>query len=248
MKLNRQRTFNRPSTVKPAVDYGWFYSENDRPILRAKRGSVFSQHAVPSRVPHLLRLHDPSAISRLVISIVVNAINGVFWAWSLSHIGEKVSERQPAVANGYSTTTVSCKLWPSLSCASSHDPFPNAILAGLIHAVLCMLLTTSFAIEASAASRPFRKKAGLENEARGAAFAKTMPFRRHTRLVSRYDGESSEYASYEVPGFRSPSSAARIGVSHEKALSQEGHLWLEPHGVSRTAAVRLLYLIQSERI
>jgi len=70
---------------------------NDFPIKRHKLGI--------SLVGMLLSVGCPSAISGLIISVVINSING-FSCWSLSHIGEKLFKNQPLIANRYPSSAI----------------------------------------------------------------------------------------------------------------------------------------------
>lgn len=47
----------------------------------------------------LLELCSPSTISRFVIAVIVDPINGMLPCWALAHVGEKVREFIPSFAN-----------------------------------------------------------------------------------------------------------------------------------------------------
>lgn len=62
-----------------------------------------------SSISALLAMRSPSAIPRLVIAVVVDSVKRVIARWSVSHIGNEVSEPikfYPSVANIYSTSTI----------------------------------------------------------------------------------------------------------------------------------------------
>lgn len=51
---------------------------------------------------------NPSAIFRAIVSIIINALNGVFFAWRNTHISQEILKRLvPAVTYFYSATAVS---------------------------------------------------------------------------------------------------------------------------------------------
>lgn len=61
------------------------------PFDERLRASVVCNHTICSLVSVLLTLSCPSAIARLIVSVVVGkAGDGMFTAWAWSHIGKKV--------------------------------------------------------------------------------------------------------------------------------------------------------------
>lgn len=91
-------------------------------------------------IAYLLRWRGPSAVSRLVAFVIVDAIKRHSLR-RMSHIGEEVFEGQPAVANSDS------------SSAPIREPFMFRVMASLLHC-----------IPATINRRIFRSKAVLEIE------------------------------------------------------------------------------------
>jgi hypothetical protein len=77
----------------------------DRHGLTVVRG----KYVCPT-IAGLFRARSPSAVARLVVTIVVNAIDGVLDARSGSHVGKEVLKGVPSLTDRDASTTV---VWPS---------------------------------------------------------------------------------------------------------------------------------------
>lgn len=80
-------------------------------------------------IGNLLRSRCPSAISRLVVAVVVLALDGVGFARTLAHVGEKRLEAlPPAFANRDPATTVPVEPFVLRVCAPSDHGAPTIVL------------------------------------------------------------------------------------------------------------------------
>ena len=77
-------------------------------------------------VVRLLFSGRPTAIRRLIISVVVLSVDGVSFG-PRSHVGEEIQEHSPSLANGYSPTSVSgivAGIWVQAAFSHRH---PNLV-------------------------------------------------------------------------------------------------------------------------
>lgn len=97
----------------------------------------------------------PSAISRLIISIIIFSVNTVKFAWSWPHVSNEVFKSSPSLAN-LNASAMMAMVFRMVSCTSYKHSSPYFILSGLAHAVsslcyrvscrklFCSLATTGF--------------------------------------------------------------------------------------------------------
>lgn len=88
-----------------------------------------------SRVLKLLFACGPSAIVGAVVSIAVDAVNGIFLAWPLAHVRKEVFKSSPSVANLNSSTAVKVEVYLARICAALDHAAP--------YLILCRCLTTT---------------------------------------------------------------------------------------------------------
>ena len=116
---------DRPSVREPFPDRLVFHSETFAQFSKAGSDSTESHNLVGSSVPHLFFVRNPTAVARLVISVVVDAVN--LFAWRLLfHVLQKVFKDLPSFAHFYSTSSVSSKAFDVWIRASGFHCSPNA--------------------------------------------------------------------------------------------------------------------------
>lgn len=74
----------------------------------------------------LLALCRPFAIAWFVISVIVDALNGVL-RWALSHIGNKAFKGQPSIANGNPASAVILPRYVRWIVAPAENSSPNIV-------------------------------------------------------------------------------------------------------------------------
>lgn len=86
-------------------------------IHHAERFSLVGKLMIASAIVRLLIRGGPSAIFRIIISIVVDAVKGVTSSWLVPHVlhkalksGHSILSRYPSAANGYSPSSIISKL------------------------------------------------------------------------------------------------------------------------------------------
>lgn len=102
------------------------------PVRDAHRLPVVCKQVSSGGISRLLRLRSPTAISRLVVSFVVNSVNCVQWAWLSPHvIQEMLKRRAPAVANRNAPPTVAFVFMCVWVGASLYHRVPSRIFGSL---------------------------------------------------------------------------------------------------------------------
>lgn len=118
-------------------------TDHPRPLVQVPSLSSKLDKHVGLRIGLLLMDGGPSAVSRLVSSRAVDSINrGPGRA--LAHIGKKILERAPAIANSYSDSPISCVGSMSWSRASTHHIRPSRVCLGVFAARSVAVFDTSF--------------------------------------------------------------------------------------------------------
>ena len=97
--------------------------------LRTKLLNRFSSiGSTSAAIAQLLFHRSPSAISRLIIPVIVYAIYGMLLGWTSAHISIKVREIQPSCANANSSSSVMFESIVIPITAPSAHGNPNSIL------------------------------------------------------------------------------------------------------------------------
>lgn len=103
-----QRLFDGPSAHDhampkcPRAD-----SLSSRPISTSQDQSVMDQPAVIAAIRHLFFLSGPSNIARLIVAVIIDAINRVRWGWLGSNVRQERFERRlPFVAHSDASSAV----------------------------------------------------------------------------------------------------------------------------------------------
>lgn len=78
----------------------------------------------------------PAAVSWLVITVIVDAINRVFLGWPLAHIGKEVFEGfEPSRTDGNASRSVNSEFLSARHCASLTQITPSVKFRAIRHAV-----------------------------------------------------------------------------------------------------------------
>jgi len=123
-------SLGRPAFAMPIVHGMWSHPKFPSPLNGGEGFPVVGDLNVYSGVVKLFFLCGPSAIARLVITVIVNAVKGVIRAWPFSNISEKVFKLVPTLANDNPSCPI---VWIRGSCrlvASNHHSAPYGINVG----------------------------------------------------------------------------------------------------------------------
>lgn len=100
--MNRlgQSFFNAPVSAINTAQYGAVFNPKlSRPLGYSLGFSIKSNQIVSALIRHLLLHSRPSAVSKLVVPVVVDPVDGELIAVTLSNVGKKVREVLPSLAH-----------------------------------------------------------------------------------------------------------------------------------------------------
>jgi hypothetical protein len=132
--LSKHRVFRRPTFTEPVVDCHSTSPSNFRPLWN--RSSILSNPQLDtSRLIRCLPLlRSPFDVSRLIITIIVNAINGVFGRWAWPDIRKEGFKRvEPAATNFDPSTSISFVIMALAVVAPRFHIAPRMMLGASRH-------------------------------------------------------------------------------------------------------------------
>lgn len=116
--------------VQPSLQCGDKHATLVRPLREGLCSTVNSQAPVVAFVVALDFMRRPSAITRFVVAVIVDAIDRVA-RWALSHVGQKIDERvTPSVAHGNTTCAVVMVTVVAREVAAAFRSIPRVICSG----------------------------------------------------------------------------------------------------------------------
>lgn len=132
-----------PTMLEALADGRLLYPINMAPLGQGFGHAMNTYNVVTPLVIHLLIAVGPSAVILGVITIIINAINRVFGAytrvsrdWPISHVGIKSLKRiDPARAHGYSSSTIFKPVSILRVGAALFNSGPCLVLRRLYHTV-----------------------------------------------------------------------------------------------------------------
>lgn len=123
-------------------------------LVGCVRSNSLSKRFCESRIQCLLAARRPTAIARLVITIVVDAVKRVLVGRTAPHVGHEVLKPNttrlhdaPALANFNSTTTPILEIWPLRVLAPLDHVPPNPVQAfflAVLHSRAPRLVSKSY--------------------------------------------------------------------------------------------------------
>src|SRR5438445_9603020 len=193
-------------------------------ITQATGETTEGNHVVPSGISFLLKLCRPSAVIRLVVSIIVFSINA-FVLWCLPHVREKRFKGvTPSIAHGYSSPSIVSKLMEVRVVAAFLNPHPRSV--GFVGVPSIAMLCSCFKCKATTRSSLAIGEVVSSSNNLLTAFAKAF--------------ELFPSASFAANGFR-----LRDYFKPSKGLSDDG--FLIPHNIRLLFVVPRSRLLQSAR-
>src|SRR3990167_1510710 len=106
-----------------------FDADTSGPFRHGKRESVMREPDSATSVVRLFLCRGPTAVTRFVVAVVVDAVNGMFGRWPWSNVSEERLERiQPALAHGNPTGAVIVVILAGWLQASITDAGPTPVL------------------------------------------------------------------------------------------------------------------------
>lgn len=120
--------------LEPPIHSDRVYMFLNSPIIKDHCFSFKRIFNVISGISCLFFACGPSAIIRLIVSIIVNSVYAVIAARPLSHIGYKVFKLTPSFANFYPTSKMCRILW-MINCAPYKHSSPYFVFSRMAHSV-----------------------------------------------------------------------------------------------------------------
>ena len=110
--------------------------QNSCPVDDTTSNSVYRYVDVGASISRLLKIGDPTTVSRLVVAVVVDTINRVFFGWTRPHVGiECLKAVEPSITNLDTSRSIDWKFVIGLVSASSLHSGPDIILICLTKAM-----------------------------------------------------------------------------------------------------------------
>jgi len=137
-RWSSKRIANAPlEVINPSFDKAHGKSSFIAPCSKTLRFTIEFNDSIYACVSNLITLRSPSAIGRVVITIVINTVKRMFWSWLPSHVSKEVIVNHPSFANVYSSSSVSVK--PRVLCSATpiNHSIPSNVLRFSKFSVLC---------------------------------------------------------------------------------------------------------------
>lgn len=258
--IRSQHFRNWQAAPSPMVNCPWLNADSVRPLFDAQRfPAILNKHKwlFFATVVCLFCSCSPSAVSGLIIPVVVDAVNGIIKAGAFPHIVAECLERiKPAIAYRYSTFPVAVKASCKWAKASVFHRLPRFVSHPVVATVRNAPFPRNIKGEASATSASVANRLisqiGACSKAFSSARASTSP-NDEVSCVSpreRNDGQPAECLPCEVKNsvveFRTLKTFAMINLSHDHFLALKGRLWLEPKRRYSAARLDSLYTSRCE--
>jgi len=203
-----------------------------------------------SPIIRLLLACSPTTVARFVVSVVINAVQFVIRCWlrPSSHISEKVFKRiTPALADYNPAPTVISVTRRCHTVASVlHGP-PSLVFRAVFLSVCSTALTCNLSTQASTTQFVSPSQCGASGDnVCCSAIARARPLNQlplisTSKVIHCKTTESaSDKIFNSVVESRQRGGRAKMYFSHEKFLSSEGCLWLEPAGVDSASSARFI--------
>lgn len=126
--LGCQRSFISPSS-SDAIHNGCRWNASAfAPLSRAQCYAVVCEQDVTRVVAALLLKGGPSAVLWAIVAVLINAVDGMLGRRATAHVGQKVVERLPSVADTNASETVVLGVSLVCSAASLSHVFPAQVL------------------------------------------------------------------------------------------------------------------------
>lgn len=153
----------------------------------------------------LLSNRSPSAISGLVISVIVYSVDGEISFWSLSHVSQKVLELGPPLANGDSPTSVVGILVVVRVLTSLPHSHPRVVCRRPKHSVRPGSVANLFVRKTTATLDPTRSKVPDLINSNLSTFASTLPSHSSSSPSKGSNSRQSyKYFSGQIKSFHEP--------------------------------------------
>ncbi len=134
-------TFGRPAIPQPLAKGTALHVQFGTPHRNTLRLAVKGQESVVSLVTALFCRCSPTAIGLEIALTVVNTVNRVLWAGTVSHVCKESGKRLPALAHSNATSPIQV-IFPVVGVgATMEHAGPYSVFGRLVHAVFVAMVT-----------------------------------------------------------------------------------------------------------
>ena len=179
---------------------------------------IEGQHSIVAAITSLLFTGGPSAVSWLIVAVVVDAIKTVLQRWPWPHVRQKVFELSPAFARDNATSPVTRVRMVAYGKTAPKHGLPRSVLWRPAHAVRCATGDGAISGVASTGNSAPGAKFRSRHDTSCATHALTMP---HGSMLFvfpgiAHDGQASEYLPRQI--FHAGRNHDRITFSHDSTF------------------------------
>ena len=168
------------------------------PFCQTKRNTINGYQVIVPAVDSLFVTCRPSTIAWLVIAIVINTLNGMFWRRLWSHISKECLETLPLVTYGDTTPAINGILRRMWVSATGQHCSPRIVLRR-VFAMFKASYACLFITKTSAAERTITCNCRFLVNAECATIATTDPIRRSpARTQEKKHGPAAIPIAYNV--------------------------------------------------
>lgn len=190
--------FTIPSSSNPILKGLPVYSGCLRPLSRGHGAPTSGDKNISARIVRLFSWRSPLAIRRLIITIVILALNAAPGR-TAAHISNEVGELQPPLTNRYTSTAIAEKLLTVGVCAARFHVRPDAIFPRLALPMCSVVAGVYFNHQATAGKAFAKSQIGAYKGSFCSAITPAIP---HGNLAFvrglRNDQQPAEFAPGNV--------------------------------------------------
>lgn len=148
--VRRYGFFGRPACIETCPQRSEFDAADSCPVRHDSALAVDGQKFAAARVFALQPALNPFTVARLIMTLVVGALNRVAGSWKVAHVLQKVWERFPSLTDpNSSASVVAVTLFLWVATTPSHG-LPHLVDLGVTHPVSRLGEAREFSSEASA--------------------------------------------------------------------------------------------------
>lgn len=137
----RIKNLIKTPVVNAVFEYMLRGAKNIAPSFHCVRLALIGYVSAAAGVIVLLLARGPLTVSRLIISVIADAVNGASTFWSRPHIFKEIGERVlPSITNSYTSTSIKLISFVFNSIAPRFHALPVLIFGSFISAVLGYLI------------------------------------------------------------------------------------------------------------
>lgn len=158
-----KRLFNRPS-IKAPLKAGYTYTKFISPLDQGQCPVVKGNKDASPHIAGLLLPSGPTAISRLIVSVIVDAVYRIVRTWAWPHIGIKsLNVMQPTITYHNATSAIMTIVLMFGVAAAGYQRGPSSIFRAVRPAMLKVHSSQGFTSLAAAVGRFAAQKMGGAN-------------------------------------------------------------------------------------